>query len=553
MTTAQEMHAFGVEVHRVLDAAAFHTVDDIPRIPHAPDWLPEFTPESVTARLVGIHALLDRWRSLDVSAEPVPVQVDHRLIGSALHRAVWNLEVTRNWERNAVFLVAQVLGPFYDLLVPRPPFSPERQAGLVHVLESVPDRLELAWANLRRAGAADLAGVALTDLEGIEGRVQTAVDTVAELLDPAMAERLRAAARPAAEALASFRTRLADAVSSMAPSTPVGRERFVWFLRHVALLAAEPEELVRAAEQDYARIVVWEALTRNRYRDVPLPPLPATIEEHVAEQHERELGVRAFYEREGLLSQPDTLRHYLLEEMPPYVQALRNLGVPDDLTDEHRLDEDGLSYAPVPGPHLPYFYAANARDPRLGIIHEGAHYQQLALSWAQERPVRRRYADSAPNEGIAHYNEEMMLMAGLFDDAPHSQTIVHNFARLRALRVIVDVGLATGTMSLEEAIDLFIRLVPLDEETAREECAMFLAFPGLAMSYHVGKQQLLGLVADAIVAQGEDFSFRELHDAIWRNGNVPFALQRWELLGDRSEIDLLDAADAALPSAGSAR
>jgi hypothetical protein len=57
------------------------------------------------------------------------------------------------------------------------------------------------------------------------------------------------------------------------------------------------------------------------------------------------------------------------------------------------------------------------------------------------------------NEGIAHYNEELMLTAGLFADAPHSQTTVHNFMRLRALRVVVDVNLATGVM-------LFSVLVP---------------------------------------------------------------------------------------------
>ena len=32
-----------------------------------------------------------------------------------------------------------------------------------------------------------------------------------------------------------------------------------------------------------------------------------------------------------------------------------------------------------------------ARDPRLGIIHEGAHSQQLALSWAQPSPLRRHF------------------------------------------------------------------------------------------------------------------------------------------------------------------
>ena len=46
-----------------------------------------------------------------------------------------------------------------------------------------------------------------------------------------------------------------------------------------------------------------------------------------------------------------------------------------------------------------------------------------------------------------------------------------------------------------------------------------------------------GRIADARLAQGETFTLRAFHDFLWKNGNVPLSLQRWELLGDRSEID----------------
>ena len=130
-------------------------------------------------------------------------------------------------------------------------------------------------------------------------------------------------------------------------------------------------------------------------------------------------------------------------------------------------------------------------------------------------------------------------------DAPHSQAIVHNFMRLRALRVVVDVNLATGAFSLPDAVDFFVREVPMDVGTATEETSYYVATPGLAMAYHVGKQEVLRLVTDAAVAaanDGAEFSLRDVHDFVWRNGNVPLSLQRWELLGDRSDVDALDAA-----------
>ena len=227
--------------------------------------------------------------------------------------------------------------------------------------------------------------------------------------------------------------------------------------------------------------------------------------------------------------------------MPAYLAPLRFLGVLDDLTDEFRLDSDGVSYVPPPSPELPYFYAANARDPRAGIVHEGAHYQQLSLSNAHPNPLRRRYYDSGPNEGIAFYNEEYLLQAGLFDDAPHTRAVIWNFARLRALRVEADVHLATGAMSLDDAVDFFVRRVPMDRQTAFEESCFYAGNPGLALSYQTGKLQLISLVAAAVERDGEDFSLRRIHDAIWRDGNVPFSLLRWQLLGDRSVLDAIDA------------
>lgn len=523
-------------------ATAFRTSDDIPRVDHPSGWLPEFTPESVQDRRETAAAFRRRWEELDLRAASVSEQVDHRLLGSALARVTWELDVLRNWERDAVLLTGQVLGPWFDLLLRPPPFSQDVQDGLLAVLAAVPRQLAVAQSNLDRAGAAPLARAAARLLDGVESSLPASVDGLVGFVDAHRLEQLRGAAREAVAALVGFREWLTAAVPGMTPSTQVGRDSFVWFLRHVALSPAEPEDLVAAAEQEYHRAVVWETLERNRHRDVPLPPLQATVEEQVARELADEQSVREFYDREGLLTQPAGLRHYRTAPLPPYLVPLQWLGVTDDLTFEGRLDEDGVSYTPDPGPDLPYFYAANARDPRLGIVHEGAHYQQLALSWAHENPVRRRYYDSIPNEGIAFYNEEFLLQAGLFEDAPRSREAVHNFNRLRSLRVIVDVSLATGAYLLEQGVAAFVERVPMDEETAFEETASYAANPGHAMTYLVGKLELLRLQSDAIRSRGDSFSLRDFHDYVWLNGNVPFSLQRWELLGDRSDVDVLDAA-----------
>jgi hypothetical protein len=537
--SADDVAALGKRVWAWKDLGAFRSADDIPRIAHDPLWLPVFDAEAIAWKLGELNGLRSEWTALDVSNEPVSVQVDYRLIGSALARAWWDMDVMRAWERDAHFLVGQALGPYFDLLLPRAPFEPGRQDGLVNALEAVPRQLAVARVNLTRAGVADLATVALGALEGIGERLAESVAALHDFVAPSVHRRLVEASIPAARALTQFAEWLVEAGPRFGSPFVVGRERFVWYLRHVALIAAEPEAIVASAEQEYRRAAVWEAIGKNRRPEVP--PFFDTVAQQVAQQRVDEREIREFYELGDLLTQQG-FNHYEVDPVPAYVKPLQWFAVNDDLTDARRPNTPGVAYTPDPGPDLPYFYAANARDPRLGIIHEGAHYQQLVRAWSHENPLRRHFYDSVANEGIAHYNEEIMLQAGLFEGSQHSQNIIHNFTRLRALRVIVDVNLATGAYSLADGVKAFVTMVPMDEETATEETAMYVAAPGLAMSYLVGKLQLMSMLTTALEAApaGREFSLRDFHDWVWKNGNLPFALQRWELLGDRSEVDILD-------------
>lgn len=550
-SVSNDLERLGAEFWEWRDATSFRTADDLPRVERPSGWLPRFDAGAVEEFRLALRGFAERWRTVGADpsfdALPVAAQVDHRLLGAAMARVHWEIDVLRNWQRDAVFLTSQVIGPWFDLLLAPPPFEARRQSDLVRVLEAVPEGVGQAMANLEGTGVATLARVAADDLQDIGRRLASSVESLAPHLHPTTARSLAEAQPAASEALEHFRARLEASAAEFGPEAAVGREAFVWYLRHVALVTAEPEELVRSARQDYRRAVVGEAVTRAAAvsRGVPEAPIAADVEAQVAAQLAAEAEVRAFTEASGLLSQPESLRHYRFAAVPPYLEPILFLGENDDLTSARRRDEDSRRYVPDPATDLPYFAAANARDPRLGIIHEGAHSQQVALSWAQPNPMRRHFIDSVANEGIAHYNEELMLTAGLFADAPHSQSIVHNFMRLRALRVIVDVNLATGAFGLPEAIDFFVTSVPMDVATATAETSYYVSTPGLAMSYLVGKQEVQRFLADAAMAaaaSGEPFSVREFHDHVWRNGNVPMSLQRWELLGDRGDVDALDAA-----------
>jgi enamine deaminase RidA (YjgF/YER057c/UK114 family)/ketosteroid isomerase-like protein len=516
------------------------TRDDIPRVTRPAGWRPAWDAATVADDLRFLTDIERRLGTVAPSDDPA-VEVPRRLLGSAAARVRWELEIVRSWQRDPWFYLDQTIGHVFDALLPPDPFDATRSSDVVSRLRWIPATLETARDNLARTATREFAELALRGSADAPEQLRTSIDLLAPLLDAQSRAAAVSAAADAAEAIAAWRSWLTDRLSTFSPHRPVGREAFGFFLHRVALLPYSTAEILALAAQERDRAEAFELFERARSGPPQWPSPPATAQEQCARERQAELDVRAFYTDRDLLSQQTTLRHYRNLPLPAYLAPLRWLGVTDDLTDEHRLDRDGVSYVPTPTPDLPYFYRANAADPRAGIIHEGVHYQQLALTWRHPDPAHRRFYDSVPNEGIAFYNEEMVLQAGLFEDAPLTRAIVYNFMRLRAIRVEVDVKLALGEVDIDGAARMLHELVPVDLSTAREEAAFFAATPGQGLSYQVGKAQVLRLLADAARRARDRFDLRAFHDALWSDGNLPLAVQRLQLLGDAGDLSRADA------------
>jgi hypothetical protein len=335
----------------------------------------------------------------------------------------------------------------------------------------------------------------------------------------------------AADALEHFRARLQQLLPSLPQQTALGRDAYVFFLKNVALYPFSPEEILAMGRQEWNRAVAFETYEKNRNKDVPPLKIADNVDNWIKDAAAKELQIRKFLDEHNILTVPDWLQHYTLRPTPDYLRAL-GFTETDDFTSPSRLNENCIRYVPEPNDKLGYFWRATAMDPRPITVHEGipGHYFQLCLSWKHEDPIRRHYYDSGANEGIGFYAEEMMLQAGLFDDSPHTREIIYNFMRLRALRVEVDVKLALGQFTLEQAAKYLEEKVPMDSGTARQEAIAFSTGPGQALTYQIGKLQITKFLAEARMQQGEKFNLRAFHDFVWKNGNVPIELQRWEYL-----------------------
>ena len=523
---------------------AFHQPngsDDLPRIERPRDWDPDWSRSAVKKQRSDLGRFEERWRNCDGSGWPIPQQVDHRLIGSALARVRWELDVLRSWELNPRFYLYQALGAFFEELLKNRPFDGERTAAIVKCLERAPRMLADGKANLAQTAVRPFAAVTIEILRDIGPRLLTVVRELKPLITSGSAGQLDSSAEAAISALQGFRDWLEHRLPVMSEEMGVEREGYSFFLRNVALMPFAPEQLLAMGAQEWERSVAFEALASERAKGAPELELVPDQAVQMTREEEAEQAIRRFLEAENILTVPSWMAHYRNLPVPAYIEPLAELSVLDDLTSATRLGEDGLRYIPKPSGTLGYFERSAALDPRPLIVHEGVpgHFLQFSLSWAHENSIRRFYYDSGPNEGIGFYAEEMMLQAGLFDDSPRTREIVYNFMRLRALRVEVDVKLALGSFTIDDATDYLRTRTPMDYDTARAEAILFASMPGQAISYQTGKLQIVRFLAEARQKMGSQFNLRAFHDYLWKNGNVPISLLRWEYLGLDDEVAML--------------
>ena len=159
--------------------------------------------------------------------------------------------------------------------------------------------------------------------------------------------------------------------------------------------------------------------------------------------------------------------------------------------------------------------------------HEGipGHHMQRAITQELEGiPDFQKYASfTAYTEGWGLYTEELGKDMGFYAD-PYS-----DFGRLamelwRACRLVVDTGLHAKQWSREKAIDYLVENTPNAKYDAVKAIERYIAMPGQATAYMIGKLKIMELRDKARNALGEDFDIRSFHDEVLKDGPVPLSL-----------------------------
>jgi uncharacterized protein (DUF885 family) len=199
------------------------------------------------------------------------------------------------------------------------------------------------------------------------------------------------------------------------------------------------------------------------------------------------------------------------------------------------------SYVPgTPDGKRPGLYRINAGDPTSQprpaaegtAFHEGIPGHHLQIALAQERPdahpLTRYFSFSGFSEGWALYAERVADEVGLYS------TDVDRFGdlgeqALRAARLVVDPGLHVLGWNRQRAIDYMAAHLIYPRSYIESEVDRYIADPGQATAYMLGRLEIERLRAQAKTRLGDRFDLRVFHDHVLENGSLPLPMLRTQI------------------------
>ena len=163
------------------------------------------------------------------------------------------------------------------------------------------------------------------------------------------------------------------------------------------------------------------------------------------------------------------------------------------------------------------------------------HHLQLATAQTLDIPRYRRYLDTELCgfiEGWGLYAEQLADEMGLYSDDLQRLGML-SFSALRACRLVIDTGIHYYGWSRERAMDFMWENTVTTRANVRNEVDRYIAWPGQALAYMIGRQEIGRLRSTAQAALGDRFTPSGFHGVVLENGAVPLSVlaqnvQRWQ-------------------------
>ncbi len=238
--------------------------------------------------------------------------------------------------------------------------------------------------------------------------------------------------------------------------------------------------------------------------------------------------------RERYMSEATGLIEEMRKKIPEYFGLQPKANIVVKRVEAFREESAGKAFyqRPTPDGSRPGTYYANLFDmnsmPTYQMealaYHEGipGHHMQIAIAQELEGiPQFQKFVSfTAYIEGWGLYTEQLSKEMGFYKD-PYS-----DFGRLamelwRACRLVVDTGVHAKKWSKEKAIQYLRDNTPNPEEDSRKAIERYIAMPGQATAYMIGKLKIVEIRERLRQELGDKFDIKGFHDEILKDGPVP--------------------------------
>jgi uncharacterized protein (DUF885 family) len=154
----------------------------------------------------------------------------------------------------------------------------------------------------------------------------------------------------------------------------------------------------------------------------------------------------------------------------------------------------------------------------------GHHFQLTLALGLTDLPLLRRVANiNAYGEGWGLYCERLADEMGLYSDDVARLGMLTKDA-MRAGRLVVDTGLHAKGWSRQQAIDYLTLNTSTPVLEIVSEVDRYLAAPGQALSYMVGRLEIQRIRSESQRRLGNRFDIRAFHDRLLADGSLPMTV-----------------------------
>jgi uncharacterized protein (DUF885 family) len=500
------------------------------------------TRAAIEERIAGSRRYLADLQALDDGALSAEAAFEREIAVLGARRAVFDDEVQRQWEQRASAI--DDVGDGIFILFARD-FAPleRRLEAITARLEDSPRLLREApqqlgprpvrmWNELELESAAEIGGL-LDEVEAA-GRGAWGAD------DPRQA-RLEQASRNARAAIDEYRTWLAGRLDGSDGVVALGRERYDELVGLRAFDGLTSDDILEIGWQQLADL---KAARRRVAMEIDPGASEAEVLDRIKSDHAADFEAALDGYRDAMFRARHHVQEHDLATIPQgeslsvvaTPQYLRN-SLPFAAYFEAPPFDDHPSGIYVVTPSVDGSGGAMREHNRSSIIntsiHEAYPGHHLQLSAATTHPSLARLMLDAPEfvEGWGMYSEQMMREEG-FEAGPACMFALYTDAIWRACRIVLDVRLHRGELTVAQAADFLVEHTGFERPHAVAEVKRYTLTPTQPLSYLLGKVMLLRLREDERRRLGTDFSLKRFHDALLYGGSIPISFHRRQLAGE---------------------